>query len=569
MRDAVTPKKRKRAQRNTSSNPSQWFVDWVHGGSPTVSKEHVSEESAFRIGAYYAAIRCISEDVGKLPLITYRRMRPRGKQKADAHPIYSILHDASNPFMTAMDFRCTMTMYALGWGNGYAEIVRDGGRVVALYPIHPSRVKVEEDERLTVKYAVRVDPGREVVVDQRTILHIKGIGDGLTGWSIARLARECLGLAVAQEKAGAAFFGNNSRPGGIIKWPEDLGESEREGLRKSWERIYGGADSIGKVAVLTNGAEFVPMTIPNEDAQWIESRKFSVEEVARWFRIPPHKIGSLDKATFSNIEHQATEYVVDTLQPWMVRWEQEIKRKLFVSEPMMFAEHLVEGLLRGDTTARGEFFTKLFNVGAFSQNDIREKENMNPIDGGDTYFVPMNVQTLEQAKQPKESPQPPAPTAGTSGDDEDNNSQDDSSRRRTYELTVRGLAVCVRDALLAMQRMEADRAARKAPSDWSVFYGESHVDIVASRLLPFCDAVFDVANRLRNGDSGRIVVGVSGTATTDHGCRVLAVARSLAKAYVDNARRHAARSKTAGRMELTQILEAAWRRAALEIYERN
>lgn len=411
-------------------HPSAWLLDWSRGRATTAGLS-VSPQGALAIAAYYACLRTIAEDVGKLPLLVYRRLSPRGKERATEHPLYNLLHNAPNSDMTAMTFREVLTHHAVGWGNGYAEIVTDGrGEVSALYPIHPSRVALRRDDQGGVVYDVygetvlgARDVGRVVRLPSENVLHIKGLGaDGLSGYSVAQLAAESLGLSLAAQTFGAAFFGNGTALGGVLEHPGTLSDTAVAHLRESWQTRYGGPENANKPAILEEGMKWTRLGIPPDEAQFLETRQFQVREVARWFRMPPHKIQDLTEATFSNIEQQSIEYVTDTLMPWLVRWEQELRRKLFAREPDIFAEHLVLGLLRGDQAARAAYYKDLFNVGALSPNDIRELENENPIPGraGDRYYIQMNMTTLDTVAGepegagggPPEGAMPPPPFPG-------------------------------------------------------------------------------------------------------------------------------------------------------------
>lgn len=393
-------------------HPTAWLTSWALGGRTSAGID-VSPASAMTLSSYFGAVRAISEDIAKLPLITYRRLTPRGKERALDHPVYPLLHDAPNAEQTAMAWRETLMDHALTWGNGYSEIIRQGGRIVGFgRPIHPSRVEVKFDEDLQLVYDVRSHDINIVVegmqgfetirIPQADMLHIHGLGSGITGYSVAQLAAESLGLSLAAQQFGATFFGNGTNLSGVLTHPAQLSDTALAHLRDSWTQLYGGPESSNKPAILEEGMTWERIGVPPEDAQFLETREFQVSEVARWFRIPPHKIAHMKEATFSNIEHQAQEYVVDTLTPWAVRWEQELKRKVFMNNSEFFAEHLFTALLRGDQQARSNFYRTRFYIGSLSPNDIRELENENPIldeDGtpdpaGDMYYIQNNLATL-------------------------------------------------------------------------------------------------------------------------------------------------------------------------------
>lgn len=388
-------------EQTDSQNAAGWLIDWF-AGRETDAGPRVNPQTAMGLSAYYACIRCISEDIGKLPLIVYERLEPRGKRRAYEHPAYPLLHHQPNNEMSAMALRETMTSHAIGWGGGFAEIERtDRGIPVAFHLIHPSRVTIEWDGGVLV-YDVRCgDIGLDVVrLVSSNVLHIHGLGtDGTGGFTMSVLAKNTIGLALAAESFGSRFFANDARPGGVLHHPGTLTDTALAHLRESWAEAHQGTEQSHKPSILEEGMEWKDVGIPPEEAQFLETRQFQVEEVARWFRMPPHKIQHLLRSTFSNIESQNIEYVTDTLQSWAVRWEQEIKRKLFTaSQSAYFAEHLFKGLLRGDQMGRAVFYRQMWNIGAMSQNDIREAENENPIGPeGDEYYVPLNMQMAKSA----------------------------------------------------------------------------------------------------------------------------------------------------------------------------
>ena len=409
-------------------HPTAWLTNWALGGV-TQAGIRVNPQSAMGLSTYYACIRAISEDVGKLPLLTYQRLEPRGKKRLPDHWAYPLLHDAPNADMTAMTFREVLTHHALGWGNGYAEIVRRGDGIPgALYPIHPSRVHLQRDAQGRLVYDVYGNDGiyaaagisaQAIRLQQDDVLHIKGLGsDGYTGYSIVQLAAESLGLTLAAQTFGAAFFGGGAALGGVLEHPGKLGDTAKVYLRESWQQLYGGPFNAGKTAILEEGLKYTRLGIPPEEAQFLETRTFQVPEICRWLRVPPHKVQHLDNAHYTNIEHQNLEYITDTLMPWFVRWEGELRRKLFADEPDIFAEHLILGLLRGDQAARSQYYKTRFELGTLSPNDIRELENENPItadEGGEMYYIAANnfrplKAVAQEALTPEDiAPQPFAP----------------------------------------------------------------------------------------------------------------------------------------------------------------
>jgi len=470
-------------------NPRLWLTEAV-AGARTTSGMTVNPQTAVGLSAYFACLRAISEDVGRLPLITYKR-KDRGKERFQEHALYSKLHDAPNDMMSSMAWRETITQHAMAWGNGYAHILQQrtaGGLWMDV--VHPSRVTIEREGGV-LRYKVAADQHeKEYIAPASEMLHIHGLGDdGLVGYSVAKIGAESIGLSLGAQSFGSGFFGNGARPGGVLEYPEELEEEAYKRLQEGWQTRHGGPENASKTAILEHGVTYRPIGIPPEDAQFLETRQFQVEEIARWFRITPHKIQHLLHATYSNVEHLALDYVNDTLMPWLVRWEQEIKRKLFPREPDVFAEHLVAGLLRGDQAARGEYYTKRFQLGTLSQNDIRELENENPIDGGDTYFVPANMVRSQDAAEGKMGNQAPAqsPEPSTGGAPQ--------PRPEAAKSTASGPVwdPVIEDAALRILRKEAKaagraygkhRAHKPAFDAWADRFYREHREFVVETLLP-------------------------------------------------------------------------------------
>ncbi|WP_094550255.1 phage portal protein [Petroclostridium xylanilyticum] len=364
-------------------------------GMASTAGVRVNEETAMRVTGVYACVRVIAETVASLPLPLYRRL-DRGKEKVTTHPLYSILHDMPNPEMTSFTFREVLMTQLLLWGNAYAQIVRGkGGQVLELWPLSPAGMEIIRDEK-TKQLVYRHTEGMKTTeYKPEQIFHIPGLGfDGVKGLSPIAMAREAIGLALATEEFGARFFGNGARPGGILEHPGVVKDPEK--LRKSWEEVYKGLQNSHKIAVLEEGMKYHEIGIPPEDAQFLETRKFQLNEICRIFRVPPHLVGDLERATFSNIEHQSIDFVVHTIRPWLVRWEQAIIKDLLLPEErkLYFPKFNVDGLLRGDFKTRMEGYAIGRQNGWYSANDIRELEDMNPIPeeaGGDLYLVNGNM----------------------------------------------------------------------------------------------------------------------------------------------------------------------------------
>lgn len=375
----------------------------------STSGKTVNERTAMQTTAVYSCVRILAEAVASLPIHVYR-YTGNGKERVYDHPLYYLLHNEPNPEMTSFVFRETLMSHLAIWGNAYAQIIRDGnGRVLALYPLLPDKMEVDRDEygRLFYIYTRNSDEnpnfkdyGREYL-RQEDVLHIPGLGfDGLVGYSPIAMAKNAVGMTLACEEYGASFFENGANPGGVLEHPGVLKDPAK--VRESWQSVYGGSRNAGKVAVLEEGMKYQQIGIPPEEAQFLETRKFQVNEIARLYRIPPHMVGDLDKSSFSNIEQQSLEFVKYTLDPWVIRWEQSLQKSLFLpgEKQEYFVKLNVDGLLRGDYQSRMSGYSVGRQNGWLSANDIREMENMNLIpaeEGGDLYLVNGNMTKLKDA----------------------------------------------------------------------------------------------------------------------------------------------------------------------------
>lgn len=361
----------------------------------TNSGKTVNERTAMQTTAVYACVRILAETIASLPLHVYQ-YTDRGKEKALDHPIYYLLHDEPNPEMTSFVFRETLMSHLLLWGNAYAQIIRDGrGKVLALYPLLPDRMTIDRSTSGELFYEYRKDTG-SVILKREDVLHIPGLGfDGLVGYSPIAMAKNAIGMAIATEEYGARFFANGASPGGVLEHPGVVKDPVR--IRESWNAVYQGSGNAHRVAVLEEGMKFQPIGIPPEQAQFLETRKFQTEEICRIFRVPPHLVANLDKATFSNIEHQSISFVVHTIRPWLVRLEQGMNKALLSpsEKGRYFMGFVVDGLLRGDYASRMQGYAIGIQNGFLSPNDVRTLENMNTIEHGDIYAMNGNMLKLE------------------------------------------------------------------------------------------------------------------------------------------------------------------------------
>ena len=394
---------RDKPQNATNGSGFRFFL----GG--TTAGKAVTEQSAMQLTAVYSCVRILSEAIAGLPLHLYRYTEDGGKEKALEHPLYPLLHDEPNPEMASFNFRETLMSHLLVWGNAFAQVIRNGkGEIVALYPLMPNRMKVDRDDAGRLYYSYQMADSDAptmkngtVILKPSDVLHIPGLGfDGLVGYSPIAMAKNAIGMALATEEYGAKFFANGATPSGILEFPNVIKDVDR--VRESWNKGFSGSQNAGKVAILEQGMKYTPVSIAPEQAQFLETRKFQINEIARIFRIPPHMIGDLDKSSFSNIEQQSLEFVKYTLDPWVVRWEQALSRSLFTPEEKKryFFKFNVEGLLRGDYQSRMNGYAVARQNGWMSANDIRELENLDRIpaeDGGDLYLINGNMLPLVKA----------------------------------------------------------------------------------------------------------------------------------------------------------------------------
>lgn len=397
-------KARDKPQDRTAGSSYSFFM----GGSS--AGKSVTERSAMQMTAVYSCVRILAEAVAGLPLHFYKYNEDGSKSKAIDMGLYHLLHDEPNPEMSSFVFRETLMTHLLLWGNAYAQIIRNGkGEIIALYPLMPNKMSVDRDENgvLYYTYQKSVEEGKAkeagtVTLSSRDVLHIPGLGfDGLVGYSPIAMAKNAIGLAIATEEYGAKFFANGAAPSGVLEHPGTIKDPAR--LRENWNSTFGGSANSGKVAVLEEGMKYTPISIAPEQAQFLETRKFQINEIARIFRVPPHMVGDLEKSSFSNIEQQSLEFVKYTLDPWIIRWEQSLNRSLLNPDEKKtyFFKFNVEGLLRGDYQSRMQGYATARQNGWMSANDIRELENLDKIpaeEGGDLYLINGNMLPLNNAR---------------------------------------------------------------------------------------------------------------------------------------------------------------------------
>lgn len=363
----------------------------------TLAGVHITPSTAMQVVAVYACVRILAESLAQIPIKVYRR-RPDGRGKDDAsdHPLYALLHDSGSPndWQTSYEWKEGLQGHAALRGNGYSYISRSGNKILELLPLNPDRIRPQQDENFNVTYLYIEPKGGQTVLKANEVFHIRGLGtDGVIGYNPIQLQREALGLSKAAEKHGSKFLGNFAQPAGVLSMQETQAPEKMKQIREAYKEAVSG-DNAFKTLIVDGGMTWSKMTMTNEEAQFLETRKFQTQEIARMWRVPPHMIGDLERATFSNIEEQSLEFVIYTMMPWLKRWENRINKSLFTQadrDKGFFAEFNLDALLRGDFETRVAGYGQLINWGIMSPNEARAKENMNPREGGDIYLTPVNM----------------------------------------------------------------------------------------------------------------------------------------------------------------------------------
>lgn len=477
--------------RATLKNPDKALIQALRGQTATSAGVYLSDEAALTYGAVLACTRVLSESVACLSCLLYERGEDERRQRARKHRLFRVLHNRPNPEMTAFEFWEMVVVHLLLWGNFYAEIVFDGaGNVSQLWPLPPNRVAIERDAAKQLVYRINLDSGPRYF-DDEFVFHVPAMRTtGLKGLSVVGQAREAIGLGVAAERFGSSVFGNGTVPGGVLTHPGTLGDKAYERLKSSWEQRHQGLDNAQRLAILEEGLKYEKTGIPPEDAQFLETRKFQRSEIAGMFRVPPHMIGDLDRATFGNIEQQSLEFVVYTLQPYLRRIENRINSWLLMEgeQERYFAEFLVDSLLRGDTTSRNQAYSIGRQWGWLSVNEIRQRENMNPVPGGDVYLQPLNM--VDAGAPPARPAVDQGARAGAMGRRELRSATMD--RRRVIEVqrpALQDAAQRVVNREVNDIRNAARRLLKNATSSddfvrWLRTFCEDHRDFIEERLWP-------------------------------------------------------------------------------------
>lgn len=386
----LNPLRRKSADAMTSRD----LLEMIAAGAVAVSGVQVNSESALRYAAFFACIKVLAEDVGKLPVKLYKERPDRGRDVAKNHKVHRLISRRPNDFMTASEFWEMCVAHVVLRGNFYAYKVMLGDEVAELLPLNPGSVKPKLRDDWSLWYDVTFANGRRDVLPASAIFHVRGLTlDGVRGLSALEYARETLGLGIAAERHGAKLFVNGANPGGALETEQTLTDEVFERVKNSWNEKHTGLENSHKVAILEGGLKWTSVTMTNTDAQWLENRKHTDNQICGLLRVPPHKIAILDRSTNNNIEHQSLDYVNDGLMPHLNRIENRIRISLLNErdEEDHFAKFNVAALLRGDMKARSQFYKDMVSIGAYSPNIVLEFEDMNPRDGGDIYLTPSNM----------------------------------------------------------------------------------------------------------------------------------------------------------------------------------
>ena len=469
--------------RSTLATPDAWLLNALIGGK-TASGVSINADTALTLSAVYNAVAIIAGTVGALPLHLFRKLEPRGRERATDHPVENLLAVEPDAEVPPYYFWETLLGHVLLRGNGYAQIMRDGGSMpTALHIFDPRRVQPIRTEQLQLLYEIKDSRGQVIAkLPPDQIIHIRGLGfDGLVGYPVIWNARESMGVGKAAEIYGAALFGNSATPSGILSHPAKLRKEGRDNLRKAWDEMHAGPGKAHRTAVLEEGMTWTAVGMEPKDSQFLQTRKFQIAEIARWFNLPVHKLKDLDRATNNNIEAENRSFIDDSIMPWLIRITQEVRLKL-INKPerkIYFAEHILDARLRGDTGARYAAYASARQWGILSINEIRDKENMNPIpEGGDVYLQPLNMQpATDEPPEPPAKPEPPPP-------------DDDEPERTNRAAAVAALRPVLADALGRMLRKETKAVRRAAENRERLseeFYAE-HQAYVCAAIGPVLDS---------------------------------------------------------------------------------
>ena len=404
----------------------------IYHVGPTAGGVRVDADTALKNATVWACIRYLSSTVAQLPWRVYQPT-PKGNARVPTHPVDKLLQ-RPNREMSSFTFRETLMGWAVRYGNGVAEIQRDArGVPAALWPIHPTRGEFKRDiDTGELVYEVRDDDGQRRVLRYEDIYHLRGFGEGAVGLNVIEYAAESIGWAQATETFGAAFFGNGMNPSGLVEVPGKLSPDGKKALDRELSNKHAGPRKSSRIAILDAGMKFTKTSVEPDNAQFIETRQHQVEEICRWFGVPPHKVMHLLRATFTNIEHQSIEVVVDAVTPWVLRNEQEADFKLFGRRGSgAFTKMDLKGLLRGDFKSRQEGLQIMRRNGVINSNDWCRLEDMDEIGpAGDIYIVEGNMTRLDKVGEEAQPAATPLPAIGADGDGSDDETPVQRARRQ-------------------------------------------------------------------------------------------------------------------------------------------
>lgn len=475
------------------SGPSSASDFWYNALAGAMSNTVATPDTALRVSAVWACCRVLCNAVASIPLVLYERLPDGGKRRASDHPLYGLLHDRPNEWQSSYEFREMMQLHLLLRGNAYAVIVPDmQGNVAQLLPLHPDRVQVDRISNGRLRYTVRRQNGEHVVYAQDEIFHIRGLSsDGMVGLSPIDAMRNAVSAALATDRHAERVFTQAARPAGVLEIPASMQDKAMENVRRSWQETYGGAENAGKVAILREGMKFNAIGMTAEDSQFIETRQYQVTDIARIMGVPPHLIGDLSRATFSNVEQQSLDFILHSARPWYVRWESRIGLDLLAEEDV-FAEFLIDAYLRGDTASRYAAHATAINNGWMSRNEVRVIENLNPVDGLDGYLVPLNMATAEEAAQlavgdiEDEPLNPPTPAQGEA-------SEPPVVSDEKAAAVLRMMSVDAAGRLVQAETRELEKVLKRGVSGealtaWVGEFYAKHIGYVAKTLVPVANA---------------------------------------------------------------------------------
>ena len=470
--------KPKAAGTSSTTNPREWFVEWIRGGTESESGYTVTPATALTYAYVWQAVLIISGDVAGLPLNVFRRMDDDTREADREHPAYWLLNEDATPWMSGRTMRETLTSHALLWGNGYAVIGRQAGRPVRLTPLSPAVTECKT-RGMEVYYETRLDTGETREYQPQDVLHVKGLGyDGLCGYSVVTMARNSLGLGLSLQRHGNTHFKNGAYPGVVLKTTRMLDKPDADRILANWEHRHGGSDNTKKTALLMGGLDLTTLPVSNEDAQWLESRRFQAKEVAAWFNLPPHKLGDESRTSYNSLETEERSYITTTLKHWIDRWEDECNRKLISPVERVnrtfYIEHNLAERLRPDTLQRFQGYEVGIRNRWLSPNEVRRMENLPPREGGDSYENP-------NTSSPRQPTNPPAE------DDPSDNTEAVNAHRRLVTNAVNKLVT------LEVERVR--RMANKADfaSMLDSFYDGHYQATWIREMQPILDASTTIA----------------------------------------------------------------------------